>query len=176
MGWTSFSMRRPIKEWFKDEISDKYEALDIALVKRQTLYAAIKNKETGQIFCVVFLVRWTRGYYNFSYKDMDEFCGPGVSDCPMRIIKLLSPLNDEDDPNHWARDWRARVEKYHNDRKKIKNGVIKTAEPVPFTSGQCFQYFKKVGRRMFAGIMKDNMFVALSRVRINLSHYDFEMI
>ncbi len=176
MGWYSFSMKKPVKEWFKESLNERYEVVDIALVQRQTLYAAVKNKETGEIFCAVYLIRWSRGYHNFSYKDMDEFCGPVQSNCPMRILKLLTPLNDENDPNHWARDWRARVEKYHERNKKIKTGIIKTAKPIEFTSGRSYQYFKKIGRTMVAGVMHNDEFIPYSRVRVNLSYYEFEII
>jgi len=176
MGWISFKMNRPVKEWFKSELNSIYEVIDIALVRRRTLYAAVKNKDTGEVFCAVYLVRWTRGYYNFSYKGMDEFCGPVESDCPMRIFNLLSPLNDEKDPNHWARDWRERVRKYHDGKKEIKGGIVKTSEPVSFTSGNCYQYFKKIGRRIYAGVIRDNEFQPICYVRVNLMNYNFEII
>jgi len=180
MGWTSFSMREPVREWFKkewDSPNSDYEVLDSALVKRNTLYGAVKKKSTGEIFCAVFLIRWSRDYYNFSYKDMTEHSGPGVCDCPQRIMKLLTPLKDDDDSNGYAKDWRKRVEAYWAGRKVINSGsVIKTENPVSFTNGYSYQYFKKVGRKTWAGTMINNEFVMCSRVRVNLSHFNFEKI
>jgi hypothetical protein len=177
MGWTSFSMRgQSVKEWFRKEWDyegSKYEVIDSALVERSSLYGAIRKKDTGEIFCAVFLIRWSKGYYNFSYKDMTEHVGPSVCNCPQRIMKLLSPLNDENDPNGWARAWRKRVEEYWNTRNTINSGgIIKTENPVSFTSGDEYQYFKKVGRKLWAGIMIENEFRMTCPVRVNLSNYN----
>ncbi len=182
MGWTSFSMRgQSVKNWFKREWEyegSKYELIDSAFVKRQTLYGAIKQKETGEVFCAVFMVRWSpKSYYNFSYKDMTEHVGPYEHDCPKKIMKLLTPLNDENDPNGWARAWRERVANYWASRDKINSGdVIKTENPISFTSGSEYQYFQKSGRNTWAGIMIENEFRPVCRVRVNLSNYNIEKI
>ena len=176
MGWLSFSMHRPVKEWFKNELDSKYELLDAALVQRTTFYAAVKNKETGQVVCAVYLIRWSpKSWDNFCYKDMTEFSGPCQVNCPRRIMKLLSALNDENDPNGWAREWRARVEKYWATRNTINSGeIIKTESPVSFTSGNEYQYFKKIGRSIWAGTLIANIFSPAGRVRVNLAHYNIE--
>jgi len=182
MGWTSFSMRKPVKEWFKEEWSgEMYEVIDSALVKRNTLYGAVKKKDTGEVFCAIFLIRWSRGYYNFCYKDMTEHSGPNQIECPKKIMKLLSPLNDENDVNGWGREWRKRVEEYWNKKDTLKlnkDSIIKTKEPVNFTSGADYQYFKKDGRTLWSGFISENNneFVPLCRVRMNLSHYEYEFI
>jgi hypothetical protein len=180
MGWTSFSMRKPVKEWFKEEWSGEfYEVIDSALVKRNTLYGAVRKKNTGEVFCAIFLIRWVRGYYNFSYKDMTEHSGPYQYECPKKIMKLLSPLNDENDSNGYAREWRKKVEEYWNMKDTLKlnkDRIIKTKDPVNFTNGYDYQYFKKVGRSIFAGVLDQNGFEMRSRVRFNLSHYEYEFI
>lgn len=125
MGWTSFRMTGSVKEWFSKEwdyVDSDYEVLDSALVKRNTLYGAVKKKSTGEVFCAVFLIRWSRDYYNFSYKDITEHSGPCQHDCPKKIMKLLTPLNDENVPNHYARDWRERVENYWASRITMNKG------------------------------------------------------
>jgi hypothetical protein len=182
MGWTSFNLRQPVKVWFKElwETSAfDYEVLNIALVKRNTLYAAIKVAKTNEIFCAVYLIRWSRNYYNFSYKNMTEHSGPCVDDCPKRIMKLLTPLNDENDSNGWAREWRKRVEDRWNKidiLKKSKDCIIKTEKPVEFTSGASYQYFKKVGRGKVAGLMINGEFEPCTRVRFNLDHFNYEIL
>jgi hypothetical protein len=183
MGWTSFSMHEPVSEWFKKEwesgTNSDYEVLDSALVQRQTLYGAVKKKSTGEIFCAVFLIRWSRDYYNFSYKDMTEHAGPYQVNCPKRIMKLLTPLNDDTDSNGWAREWRQRVNEYWGKRdglKKIKDKIIKTAEPVQFTNGREYQYFKKIGRITLAGIMVNDIFEPYTRVRVSLNNFKYELI
>ncbi len=181
MGWTSFSMREPIKEWFKkswDYENSDYEVIDSALVNRSNLYGAVRKKSTGDVFCAVFLIRWApKSDYNFSYKDMTEHVGPNVYDCPKKIMKLLTPLTDENDINGYAGEWRNRVEKYWANRDLINSGVVlKTPEPIKFRSGDEYQYFKKIGRTIWAGIMIENEFRNTCRVRINLSHYNIEKI
>jgi hypothetical protein len=52
MGWTSFRLKEPVKNWFKNqwESTDGYKVLDSALAQRTTLYAAIQKIETGEVF------------------------------------------------------------------------------------------------------------------------------
>jgi len=177
MGWTNFHMDEPVKEWFKSNLNDEVTVLDIAVVKRNTLYAAIRENKTGLVYCAVYLLSWSRDYYNFSYKPMSEFCGPCETECPERILKLLSPLNDENDSNSYARNWRNHCWDNINNRKKINSGnVIKVKEPLKFTSGSMFQYFKKIGRRMYAGVIENNKFITQSRVRLSLKYIEYEMI
>lgn len=178
MGWTSYPMHEPIKEWFRkqwDFEGSKCEVIDSALVQRHTLYGAVKMKETGEVFCCVYLIRWSRNHYNFSYKDMTEHVGPCECACPMKIFKLLTPLTGENDG--YAKDWRERVLKYWDTRNTINSGgIIKTEKPVPFISGDEYQYFKKIGRTTWAGMMMENEFRPLCRVRVNLARYNIEKI
>jgi hypothetical protein len=178
MGWLSFSMHRPVKDWYKSELNSKFEVLDSALVERTTFYAAVKDKETGQVFCDVLLIRWApKSWDNFAYKDIGEFSGPVQCNCPKRIMKLLSPLNDENDPNGWAREWRKKVEKYWESRNTINSGcVLKSEEPISFTSGMDYQYFQKMGRSMWAGVLEENKFRPICRVRVNLNRFNLEKV
>jgi len=57
---------------------------------------------------------------------------------------------------------------------KRKDVCVKTKNPVQFTSGARYQYFKKIGRKMFAGTLKNNVFNPLCRVRVNLNYYEIE--
>jgi hypothetical protein len=180
MGWSSFSMHQPIKQWFKTEwdySGSPYEVVDSALVNRQRLYGAIKDKRDGSVFCAVFLVGWSRGVYNFSYKDMTEHSGPGCVDCPEKIFKLLTPLKDGDDPNGWAKEWREKVQKFYESRKKIKTSIVKTTLPIKFVSGNEYQYFKKINRGFHAGYIDEkNQFISQSRVRFNPIYVQHEFI
>lgn len=184
MGWTSFHMKQPIKNWFKDQWDypdSHYEVIDSVLVSFTRLYGAVKDKRDGSVFCAVFLISWSpKDYYNFSYKDMSEFAGPVVIDCPEKIFKLLTPLNDEDDPNGWARNWRKKVENYHVKRKllKKKDVIIKTKEPIEFVDGEKYQYFKKEGKRMLGGNLIDGKFKndGFVHIRNFASRFDFELI
>lgn len=54
------------------------------------------------VFGAVFLTSTdAKDYYNFSYKDMDETCGPYKYDCPKGILDLLTPTENE-----YALEWR----------------------------------------------------------------------
>lgn len=85
-----------------------YTILDGALVKLSEFYAAVEkvHKETGerQVWAAVIMVKMfkeDRSGYNICYKDMDETVGPYISNCPERILKLLSPTENE-----YANSWR----------------------------------------------------------------------
>lgn len=77
----------------------------------ETIYEPLPENERTT-FGVVFLTSTdARDYYNFSYKDMDETCGPGCCDCPKGILDLLSPTDNE-----YANEWRQAC--YENIAKK----------------------------------------------------------
>lgn len=105
----------------------EYKVLDSATVRFNTFYAAIerKNTETGErsVFAVIFLLRHVpKDEYNFGYKDMSEDMGPCETECPERILKLLTPTDSE-----WANQWRAACWARINARKarpKIVPGTV----------------------------------------------------
>jgi hypothetical protein len=179
MGWCSFHLDEPVKDWFTRswKSNDLYEVLEVALVKRTTIYAAVKEKLTGDVFCVVYLVRWSRDWFNFCYKDMTEHSGPNVHDCPEKIFKLLTPLEDNDD-NRFAIDWRKRVSQLHKNRKLLKGDcIVKVAAPISFNNGMEISYFQKVGKSMYGGIMENEKFLPYTRVRkFSLATREFEII
>jgi hypothetical protein len=179
MGWTSFHLNEPVKEWFKHEWNEKMVVLDSAIVKRNTLYAAMHNTITGEIFCAVFLLRWSRNHYNFSYKSMTEHVGPNEIECPLRIMKLLTPLDDKNDSSGWAREWRKKVYEYWDAQKKLNSGeyVVKTDEPVKFNNGMHFGCFKREGKYYLAGELQINgVFASFGKVRLNLKHYKYSLV
>ena len=86
------------------------DILASAVVKMRTWYAACRqvNRETGktEIFALVCLVRYNkrdREGLIFGYKDMSETMGPCESECPARILDLLTPT-----ANEYALAWRTR--------------------------------------------------------------------
>lgn len=111
--------------------------LDSALVNLTEFYAAVEHvdKQTGdrRVWAAVFKItmirgpkrdRWTRDDswdHNFCYKDMDESMGPYQTNCPERILKLLTPTEHE-----YAVKWReacwAKIEA-KKARPKIKPGT-----------------------------------------------------
>ena len=76
-----------------------------------TIYAAIRNhdKTTSKsyVFCAVILFK-NNERDGFGYKDMDESVGPCEVDCPARIMRLLSPIEDLPNPGY-AAEWRKSV-------------------------------------------------------------------
>jgi len=180
MGWTSFHLPKgTVKQWFKEtwEEGGRYKVLDSALVNRSTMYGAIQKIDTKEIFCAVFLIRWSKDWYNFRYKNMTEHAGPNAVNCPERIMKLLTEL---DATSEYAIEWRKRVQEYWNKKanvRKIANDtILKVSEAVRFTNGSDYQYFKKVGRSFIAGAMAGDVFIPLLRVRLKIINYQYEVV
>ena len=138
MGWTStykpkgepildFFIHQGVLTW-GDDNPNTYRVLDSALVNMGTFYAAVEqvNKETGKriVWAAVILVRHypKDPRYNFGWKDMDESCGPYETKCPERILKLLTPTDNE-----YALGWRkscwANIEK-RKARKNLPPGTV----------------------------------------------------
>ena len=134
MGWTTtykpkdepvldFFIRQGVLTW-SDDNPDTYSVLDSALVNMRTFYAAVEqvNKETGKriVWAAVILVSFKRDphchKFNFGWKDMDESCGPYATNCPERILKLLTPTD-----NKYALGWRAACWANIEKRKARKN-------------------------------------------------------
>lgn len=66
-----------------------------------TFYAAVKNAddaiyEPGRVSALVIVTQWSSGYFNYTWKDMDEFSGPNEATCPDKILDLLSPIPECD--------------------------------------------------------------------------------
>lgn len=180
MGWCSFHLDEPVKQWFINGFgSERDRVLDVAIVKRNTLYAAVRSKaNSDEIVCFVYLLRWYNTYDNFCYKDMTEFSGPFESECPERILKLLTPIKGDDDSDRAAKEWRKRCYDLIEKRKLLKGGIklIKTEEPIKFTSGDEYNTFWKHGSTVMAGNIFDGVFKPACRVRVNLSNYKFKIL
>lgn len=133
MGWTSYHAKfykngnvdkKAECDYYFNKHKDIYEVLKSAMVGN-TYYGAIKQKSSGNVFGVVFKTSVdNRNYFNFSYKDMEETMLPSECDCPIGILKLLSPTDNE-----WANEWRkncnenARIKKETRDLDKAEVGT-----------------------------------------------------
>lgn len=83
----------------------------------RTIYVPIPEEE--QItFGAVFLTSVNmKDYFNFYYKDMTEDMGPYCCECPLSILKLLSPTDNEN-----ALAWRERC--VENAKKKRDKNAL----------------------------------------------------
>jgi len=188
MGWTTFNKSKHISpsDYFRSTFANEpnHELLDIAIVKRMTAYMAVRLKDTNEVICFVYLLTYDhKSYHNFGYKDMTEFCGPCQAECPKRILDLLTPLEDKEE-NNWAIEWRkrcyAKIDKKAS-LPKVKVGqIIKLEEPIGFTNGGEYQYFKKQERiNRWVGMFIDKageLVVSYSTVRFIASNFKYEIV
>ena len=161
MGWTTMHLDISAKQFFINmfENEPNYEMLDIAIKNFREVYIALKHKDKGYVYCQTYMLyRAPKKYENFGYKPVWEFNGPVNANCPKRILDLLTPLdklakmdNFGEKPIEWAKEWRNRCYDNLEFAKKLSSGVvIKMDEPVEFTSGALYQYFKKKGKKWYA--------------------------
>ena len=109
-----------------DMESTKWEVLK-STMRGSVYYAAVRrtNKQTGEryVFAAVFLTSTdSKDYFNFSYKDMDETAGPYKCDCPLSILNMLSPTENEH-ALKWRAACRERAQK-QNSISKLPIGAI----------------------------------------------------
>lgn len=149
MGWT-FYHREPgqsDREHFAKDLRASYEILDCTTIKN-TWYAAVRDNGTGEVFALVYLIQRCRGDYNFGVKEMDETVGPVQSECPERILDLLTPTEFE-----WANEWRARCRANAAAKAatpKVKPGdTVKFSEVLRFGSGWESDTFELIERSTF---------------------------
>jgi len=160
MGWTyTHRGSTPVKDFLTDQVNCENEhgrwvLLDIAIVKMRTAYMAVEiirrdkvtrqlDMATRKIVAFVFLLDYRPADpdYDIGYKDMNESVGPYKSECPDRILKLLTPTDHE-----YAVQWRQRC--WDNIARKksfrlVKDAVIET-RPISFKDGRTRSRFRVV--------------------------------
>ena len=170
MGWTSYralnyrkdgtiDRRAECDAYFMEGLNRGHYRVEKSTMVGSVYYAAVTSlkKYVGNdryedlpeddqfTFAVVFLtIVDMKDYYNFSYKDMDESCGPFSYDCPESILKLLSPTDNE-----FALNWRKKCREHLQKRKTLKNAPIGTTIEFVFTGsgksefeGKTIQFYK----------------------------------
>ncbi len=193
MGWTGVHKPKWIKavDFLKDEwkSNTNYEIIATAMKGFTEIHFAVKDKNLDFIFAVVYLVQFSKGYENFTYKSMDEFCGPNVN-CPEKILKLLTPLDEiakkegvdikEDNGYGWAKAWRERSWEAINKRKATptfsSGDIIEIDHKIRFTNGTATEYFKKDGKNVYAMLRIENEFRMLFRVRLNHKNFNYKKV
>src|SRR5260221_4716939 len=143
MGWTSVYKPegQSMRDFFTQEFrSPNREIVDIASLLGAT-YIAMKYAD-GHIGAVVVLTRHSpKEDYNFSFKTMDESMGPYETNCPDKILRLLSPTTDK-----YALAWRERCYealKRRNNAAKVGD-TIQFSESITFTDGHTHDTFELV--------------------------------
>jgi len=112
MGWLSVHREAGTsdKEWFQSELLGEHYRIEDCATVGSAFYAICvptDGREEPRAIMAVVLVTRTRGYYNFTYKDMDESVGPCESSCPERLLARLGELVPEP-PSEYAKEWRER--------------------------------------------------------------------
>lgn len=134
---------RPKGESDRDHIQrevcgERLTILD-CVTKGTTFYAAVRDKDTDEVFGLVVLqTRGRDGYY--TRKAMSEDEGPCYYDCPDRILDRLTPTE-----NAYAVGWRDKCRAKNAARAArptVKAGDrVRFADPLTFTNGMTFDTF-----------------------------------
>ena len=132
MGWTSVNKPKgmSLDEFFDKEFKcDSLKLIGKGYTKNLSeYYRACYNVEKEVYFALVCKIHFGKGYYNFSYKDMDESENPYLYNCPKRIMDIIErsqPVND------MSKEWRMKVHKVL-DTKLTKGKVITFKKPIDF--------------------------------------------
>jgi len=167
MGWTFSHRSKGIsdRDWFAHQWGNDFASrIKAAATKNGAFYVALETTderlvpdENGKVVvAIVCLIKWVpRDYYNFGYKDMDEFMGPVESSCPAKILDLLSPFKPlaldaalakkavaeaegktAYDPLLSAYEWRERCRARIQVEQAMRPGaVFRFSSPLRFTDG-----------------------------------------
>ncbi len=145
MGWTYTTKQRgqSIKAFFAAQfdcdnehgtwkVLDCSSSLNVAFMAVEKTTKATGDREVFGLVC--HIQHAPNDYYNFGYKDVTECMGPYQTECPARILDLLTPTTNE-----YALEWRAACRK-HVARLAARPGVkkgdtVQFNNPIRFTSG-----------------------------------------
>lgn len=163
MGWTS--LRLDYDETPLSYLSGRYFSLDekTEVVKAakvgSTVYIAVRtfveegrsaglvrDKDGYITYAAIFLTSTSStDYHNFSYKPMDESCNPYQYDCPVSILKLLSPYSADTPDDDYGKQWRRKCDERRIEKNRIaafkrsiKDGTrVVLKRDVEFAGGRC---------------------------------------
>lgn len=178
MGWLythkpeSMSVRAFFESHFTSENEyAKWVLLDCAVVRLRTAYLATRrlNKLTQEecVFATVCHLDYIRNdYYNFGYKDIDEDSGPYAAEAPERILKLLSPTDNEN-ALRWREQCWGNIQKKKG-RPTLRKGMIirHKAKAIRFQDGKERRYFEVIKRGRYRSL-SDGQLCRLSHDDLN---------
>lgn len=137
-------------EWLTAEVLGETQTLVDISSTRGVIYAAVREAD-GTTWGLVVLTSWSRDYYNFCHKEVSEDMGPNETQCPTRILDVLTPTDSE-----YASNWRTRCRDYAATkaaRPKVTSGdVVRFAEPIKFGNGETLDTFTFEKRSDFRAI------------------------
>lgn len=141
MGWTSYLIHGKLnrkKECDKLYSKEKHMELLKSAMVGSTYFAAIrltkefdelqgcfmdipKGEEKVKAFIILTTTETNHSGTWFCYKEMSEDCGPYNYQCPVSILNLLTPTENE-----WACNWREKCRVYQQQLKKLKKASFGT--------------------------------------------------
>lgn len=129
-------------------------------------YAAVHDTTSDEVFAFIALTQWTRGDFNFGYKNMDETMGPVRAKPPKKVLAALTPPS-----NDRAREWRDRAAEYHAQREfltsRLRHGdTVRLTRPLRFTNGTTVGAFTFTRPRR-----GDQGYLTVDHVRYNLPNW-----
>jgi len=163
MGWTAYHASHYTKgkpdrvAEVNDLLTWSDERIEFSVILSKavgsTVYSAVKqtDKATGKesVIGVVTLTSIdTSSDFNFSYKEIEESCGPSESKCPQAILDLLSPVETiyGGRAQEWAAEWRERCAEY-NAARKTERANPDSLSNLPVGSQICWKYRDSEGEK-----------------------------
>lgn len=147
MGWTGTIRPKGLTnaEYFQEQFWPDGESLILpgSATIGGVFYAAVETVTSkyvtpGEVWGLVVLTQWSRGDFNFTYKEMSDTMLPGVYDAPTSVLDRLTPTEHK-----YARSWREgcreAAERRARARKALKGlrsgDQIILDHPLRFTDG-----------------------------------------
>lgn len=159
------------KLWNNDK---KFQVLKSSMVGT-TYYAAVaeldQQQEVKQVFATTALTSYEDR--EFSYKEMNEHAIPACCDCPVGILKLLTPTDDQN-----ANQWRKNCATYRRAKQLLKqaekNGNIINAchHDLIFDKG-CKKWLETDNQNYYVRRkdILDNNFIVIAQKKVRRDAY-----
>lgn len=183
MGWSYTKKPANVSDFIRSELNyegekNSYRVLDLAIVQLREAYVALEkrnkiNSDDIEVIGVVCLLDYVDG--EIGIKVMDETSLPYYFKCPARILRMLTPTENEN-----ALGWRKECENYHekNARKMTEGQIIKFAAPLNFRGygdATMFRYTRN-GRKEFFYALSDEKRPRFACRITNWKQREFEII
>jgi hypothetical protein len=180
MGWSGLYKRsgETTKELlFRECNNPNYKVVDMAHKNFKTVYMAYQEVSTGIVRASVFLISYHKKDHELMYKEISESSGPYEVNCPERILKLLTPTDNET-ANQWRQQCWNNIRLVKEMKKKgIGAGsVIKFKSEIGFTNGFKAQVFKLEKGYNGKGIVFRNYNSSIGYRISNWKRREFELL